>query len=64
MHICYLVVLNVMPYVKKSVTLTPELLAAADAVARSKGRTLSQQIRESLQNDPDVYEKMEEMKNE
>jgi len=53
-----------MPYVKKSVTLTPELLAAADAVARSKGRTLSQQIRESLQNDPDVYEKMEEMKNE
>jgi metal-responsive CopG/Arc/MetJ family transcriptional regulator len=42
-----------------NITISKEILEALDAVAKTKGRTRSQQVRESLQNDPDVYEVLE-----
>lgn len=49
---------------KISITINKKLLEVLDATAKSKGRSRSQQIRESLQLDPDIYEVLEGMKNE
>ena len=42
-----------------NITINKKILVALDAVAKTKGRSRSAQIRESLQNDPDIYEVLE-----
>ena len=53
-----------MQYVKRSISFTEKDLLILDKVAELKGRSRSQQVRESLHLDPDFYEIEEGLKNE
>lgn len=50
--------------VKVMVSLPINILEALDKVAAVQLRNRSQQVVESLKNDPDIYEVLEGMKNE
>lgn len=52
-----------MSNIKVTVSLPANIFEALDATAKANFRNRSQQIAESLKNDPDVYEVLEGMKN-
>lgn len=51
-----------MKCIKKSISLPEQLSKALDAVAKVKIRNRSEQIKESLMNDPDIREVLKGMK--
>lgn len=53
-----------MKSIKVTVSLPIDLLEALDGTAKANLRNRSQQVAESLKNDPDIYAVLEGIKNE